>query len=572
MTWQTEYQHWLNFEGLDPSLKAELVTLSESELEEAFGTKLSFGTAGMRGILGPGINRMNIYTVRQASEGLAQLILSQGEKAKQSGVVIAYDSRHMSPEFAMETAKVLAHHEIKAYVYESLRPTPVLSFAVRHLSASAGVMITASHNPSEYNGYKVYGADGGQMPPVDSDRLTRFVREVEDPLTVQVINSVDVIENPLIEMIGDQVDQAYLTEVSTVTINHDLISEFQDKIKLVFTPLHGTGFYLGEKALKQAGFQNLHIVEAQKAPDGDFPTVKSPNPESEEAFDLAKELAKEVKADIILATDPDADRLGAMVLNEQGDYQLLTGNQIACLMLDYLLNALVSSHQLPGNGVAIKSMVSTDLAKYIAESYGIELLEVLTGFKFIAEKIKNFETSGEKTFLMGFEESYGYLIKAFTRDKDAIQALILLAELTTYHKHKGHSLGQALNNLYKKFGYFSEITHSIVFPGITGSQKMTQLMESIRKHPITKLNQREVVQWIDYHAQTVSLSDGTTNKTELPKADALKAYLDDGSWFAMRPSGTEPKLKVYVGAKAEDHDLANRKAQVMLSEISKHFE
>ncbi len=571
MTWQQTYEQWLAFQKMDESLEQQLRQLSEEESQEAFGQRLSFGTAGMRGVLGPGINRMNIYTVRQATEGLAQLIKSQGPEAEKKGVVIAYDSRHMSPEFAMEAAKVLANHHIKAYVYESLRPTPVLSFAVRHLAASAGIMITASHNPSEYNGYKVYGSDGGQMPPEDSDRLTEFVNGVDNPLTVGVANQADALATQLIEFIGDEVDQAYLKEIQTVTVNPKLIESMQDKIKIVYTPLHGTGLYLGEKALKQAGFEQIYLVEEQVKPDGDFPTVSSPNPESIEAFAYAEKLATLVEADIILATDPDADRLGAMVLNAEGNYQLLTGNQIASLMLDYLLKALDEANQLPKNGVVIKSMVSTDLVNHLMAAYSLETIEVLTGFKFIAEKIKEYEQTQEKTFLLGFEESYGYLIKPFTRDKDAIQALVLLAELTAYYKDKGKTLGQALNDLYQSYDYFTEITHAVVFPGISGAIQMKELMVSVREHPKDHLGDNPIVQWIDYNQQVMKTLDGNLVPLKLPKANALKYHLADGSWFAIRPSGTEPKLKLYVGAKGKTERDSKNKASMMIDHLQSWF-
>lgn len=568
MEWRETYELWQNFEGLDAILKEELANNKDEELlKDAFGASLSFGTAGMRGVLGAGPNRMNIYTVRQATEGLATLIEQSGEEAKRRGVAIAYDSRHYSPEFAMEAAMVLGKHNIKSYVYESLRPTPVLSFAVRHLNAFAGIMITASHNPAEYNGYKVYGADGGQMPPEDADNLTKFVRAVENPLTVEVGDKTELLGNGTIDIIGDRVDEAYLEEIKAVTVDQALVNEMSDKVNIVFTPLHGTGMYLGMKALEQAGFKSVHVVEEQAKADGDFPTVASPNPESEEAFDLAEQLARSVEADILLATDPDADRLGAMIRTASGDYQLLTGNQIASIMLDYILNARQAQGDLPANGVAIKSMVSTNLADAIVQSYGLEMVEVLTGFKFIAEKIQQYEETGAHTFLMGFEESYGYLIKPFVRDKDAIQALVVLAELTAYHKKHGRTLGDALQAMYDKYGYFYEKTISLSFPGLSGAEQMKQIMHTIRTEGIADMGGLKVETAADYLAGSLTYADGKESKLTYPSSDALKYVLEDGSWVAFRPSGTEPKIKLYLGVQGESQAEVEAKATKIEADI-----
>ncbi|MDO4775573.1 MAG: phospho-sugar mutase, partial [Aerococcaceae bacterium] len=529
MFWRETLEQWQTFEALDDTLKQELLAIEDEEvLKDAFGGQLSFGTAGMRGVLGVGPNRMNIYTIRQATEGLAQLILSQGEEAARRGVAIAYDSRHYSPEFAMEAALVLGKHGIKSYVYESLRPTPTLSFAVRHLKAAAGIMITASHNPSQYNGYKVYGADGGQMPPEDADNLTKFVRAVKNPLTVEIGDKTELLGSGMIEIIGDNVDRAYLAEMKSVTINPELVAEMANQVNIVFSPLHGTGMYLGLKALNQAGFETIHVVEEQAKADGDFPTVSSPNPESSAVFDMAEQLGRKVHADILLATDPDADRLGAKVLTSKGDYQLLTGNQIAVLMLEYILNARQSLGQLPSNSVAVKSIVSTDLADALMAGYGLEMVEVLTGFKFIAEKIQQYEETGAHTFLMGFEESYGYLIKPFARDKDAIQALVVLAELTAFHKKAGRTLADALEEIYAKYGYFYEKTISIDFPGIAGQAKMAEIMESIRTEGVSSFGGLKVTKAADYLNGTLTLDDGNLLPLSYPVSDALKYTLEDG--------------------------------------------
>lgn len=569
MFWRETLEQWQTFEALDDTLKQELLAIEDEEvLKDAFGGQLSFGTAGMRGVLGVGPNRMNIYTIRQATEGLAQLILSQGEEAARRGVAIAYDSRHYSPEFAMEAALVLGKHGIKSYVYESLRPTPTLSFAVRHLKAAAGIMITASHNPSQYNGYKVYGADGGQMPPEDADNLTKFVRAVENPLTVEIGDKTELLGSGMIEIIGDNVDRAYLAEMKSVTINPELVAEMANQVNIVFSPLHGTGMYLGLKALNQAGFETIHVVEEQAKADGDFPTVSSPNPESSAVFDMAEQLGRKVHADILLATDPDADRLGAKVLTSKGDYQLLTGNQIAVLMLEYILNARKSLGQLPSNSVAVKSIVSTDLADALMAGYGLEMVEVLTGFKFIAEKIQQYEETGAHTFLMGFEESYGYLIKPFARDKDAIQALVVLAELTAFHKKAGRTLADALEEIYAKYGYFYEKTISIDFPGIAGQAKMTEIMESIRTEGVSSFGGLKVVKAADYLNGMLTFGDGKRVPLTYPVSDALKYTLEDGSWVAFRPSGTEPKIKLYLGTCGHSHQEVVEKAAGISSDIA----
>lgn len=560
MEWRETYDHWKNAESLDQTVQAALEDQTEEELRDAFGGFLSFGTAGMRGVIGAGPNRMNVYTVRQATEGLAKLIEEAGSEAMERGVAIAYDSRHFSSEFAMEAALVLGKHGIKVYVFESLRPTPTLSFTVRYLNAYAGIMITASHNPAEYNGYKVYGEDGGQMPPEEADKLTSFVRQIEDPLAVEIGNKTELLGSGQIEIIGDRVDQAYLEQMRSVTINPELIHSMAEEVKIVFTPLHGTGMYLGMKALEQAGFTHVHVVEEQAKADGAFPTVTSPNPESPAAFDLAEQLGRSIEADILLATDPDADRLGAMIRTAEGSYQLLTGNQIASLMLDYILQALQSKGQLPSNGVVVKSMVSTNLADRICDDYEVEMVEVLTGFKFIAEKIKQYEESGSHQFLMGFEESFGYLIKPFARDKDAIQALVVLAELTAYHKKQGHTLGDALNQIYQKYGYFFEKTISVSYPGLEGQIQMKTIMEMIRQQEIEEFAGIKVIERIDYLSGKLVYEDGRETQLTYPKSDALKFVLEDQSWIALRPSGTEPKIKLYIGASGNNQQEVEEKA------------
>lgn len=564
------FETWNGCQTLPENLQADMRALAEDadKKYDAFYQPLEFGTAGMRGILGAGINRMNIYTVRQATEGLSQLILEKGEEAKERGVVIAYDSRHQSPDFALETARVLAHHGIKAYVFESLRPTPTLSFAVRELNCIAGVMITASHNPAAYNGYKIYGEDGGQMPPQDADAVTRFVRAVENPLELEVADE----QHELIETIGEKLDARYLEEMSRVTINHELVASVGKDLKLVYTPLHGTGKMLGERALKQAGFDSFVIVPEQAEGDPDFSTVKSPNPEEYSAFEYAIRLGKEEEADLLLATDPDADRLGAAVRMPDGEYTILTGNQIAAIMLHYILTAHRDAQTLPQNGVALKSIVSSEMATAIAKDFDIEMVDVLTGFKFIAEKIKEYEATGEKTFLFGFEESYGYLIQDFARDKDAIQALVLLAEIAAYYKAENKTMYDALQELFETYGYFIEETISVTMDGAEGSEKIKALMRDTRAEGIQSFGGKKVVVTQDFQSQKATTSEGQVSDITLPQANVLKYLLEDGSWVAIRPSGTEPKIKFYIGVQGEERDVAQAKLDDIKADIQRLVE
>lgn len=550
MSWKEIYQNWKNHSSLEAAVLDDLQKNEKnaSVLEDAFHAPLEFGTAGMRGIIGAGINRMNVYTVRQATEGLARFIETQGEDAKKRGVAIAYDSRHMSPEFSMEAAKTLGAHGIKAYVFESLRPTPELSFAVRHLRAVAGIMITASHNPSEYNGYKVYGEDGGQLPPKEAGELTDHVRSVEDILGIDIANEEDLKASGLLKMIGKSVDKEYLEYMKSVTIDSELIGRIANDLKIVFTPLHGTGRMLGEKALYNAGFRNVELVPDQAEPDPDFSTVESPNPEDPAAFEKAIELGREVDADILIATDPDADRLGMAVKTSKGHYELLTGNQIASLMLNYLLEAHRKKGTLPSNSIVLKSLVSTEMTTAIADKYGVPTENVLTGFKFIAEKIKQYEKTKSNTFMFGFEESYGYLLQPFVRDKDAIQALVFAGEMAGYYKEQGFSCFDALQELYHEHGHFKEKTISIKMEGIEGAQKIKELMKRLREETPERFGDIKVESAEDYLLGKWTNSDGQVGEIDLPKADVLKYKLIDQSWIAARPSGTEPKIKFYIAA------------------------
>ncbi len=561
MSWKDTYEIWKKDANLEPGLKKELAGLAKNDesLEDAFYAPLEFGTAGMRGILGVGINRMNIYTVRQATEGLASFMDTLGPSVKKRGVAISYDSRHHSQEFAYESARVLGAHGITALVFESLRPTPELSFTVRHLHTYAGIMITASHNPKEYNGYKIYGEDGAQMPPKESDLITKYIRQADDLFAIKVADKDKLKADGKLRIIGDKVDQAYLAEVKKVTIDHELVAKEGKTLKLIFSPLHGTGAMLGEKALKQAGFANFTMVPEQAIADGDFPTVKKPNPEDAAAFDLSIKLGKKQNADLLIAIDPDSDRLGAAVRQPDGDYQLLTGNQIAALMLNYILIAREKAGTLPENAAAVKSIVSSEFATKIAEKHHTEMINVLTGFKFIAEKIKEFQKTGDHTFMFGFEESYGYLIKPFVRDKDAIQSLVLLAEVAAFYKEQDKNLYNGLQDLFKEYGYYAEKTISQTFGGIEGATEIKNLMAKFRNETPEKFAGYSVIAVEDFAEDQKKYADGTIETIDLPKADVLKYLLEDETWIAIRPSGTEPKIKFYIGTQAKTQDKAEEK-------------
>ena len=568
MTYQENYQKWVDFADLPDYLRQDLENMDEKTKEDAFYTNLEFGTAGMRGLIGAGTNRINIYVVRQATEGLARLIESKGGNEKERGVAIAYDSRHFSPEFAFESAAVLAKHGIKSYVFESLRPTPELSFAVRHLNCFAGIMITASHNPAPFNGYKVYGEDGGQMPPHDADALTTYIRAIENPFAVEVADVEAEKASGLIEVIGEAVDAEYLKEVKDVNINPALIEEFGKDMKIVYTPLHGTGEMLARRALAQAGFDSVQVVEAQATADPDFSTVKSPNPESQAAFALAEELGRQVGADVLVATDPDADRVGVEVLQKDGSYLNLSGNQIGAIMAKYILEAHKNAGTLPENAALCKSIVSTDLVTKIAESYGATMFNVLTGFKFIAEKIQEFEEKHNHTYMMGFEESFGYLIKPFVRDKDAIQAVLVVAELAAYYRSRGLTLADGIEEIYKEYGYYAEKTISVTLSGVDGAEQIKAIMAKFRNNAPKEWNATTITVVEDFKAQTATASDGTVTNLTTPPSDVLKYTLDDGSWIAVRPSGTEPKIKFYIAVVGETNEDSQAKIANIEAEIN----
>ena len=568
MTYQDNFKKWLDYAELPDYLREDLNSMDEKTKEDAFYTNLEFGTAGMRGLIGAGTNRINIYVVRQATEGLARLIEEKGDEFKKRGVAIAYDSRHFSPEFAFESAAVLAKHGIKSYVFESLRPTPELSFAVRHLETFAGIMITASHNPAPFNGYKVYGEDGGQMPPHDADALTDYIRAIENPFAIEVADVEAEKASGLIEVIGDAIDAEYLKEVKDVNINQKLIDEYGKDMKIVYTPLHGTGEMLARRALAQAGFDSVEVVEAQAVADPDFSTVKSPNPESQAAFALAEELGRKVGADVLVATDPDADRVGVEVLQKDGSYLNLSGNQIGAIMAKYILEAHKSAGTLPANAALCKSIVSTDLVTKIAESYGATMFNVLTGFKFIAEKIQEFEEKHNHTYMMGFEESFGYLIKPFVRDKDAIQAVLVVAELAAYYRSRGLTLADGIEEIYKEYGYFAEKTISVTLSGVDGAEQIKSIMAKFRDNGPKEFNATAISVTEDFKAQTSTAADGTVTALTTPPSDVLKYTLDDGSWIAVRPSGTEPKIKFYIAVVGDSNEDAQAKIAAIEAEIN----
>lgn len=567
MTYIENYQKWLNNPSLPEYLHKELLEMDEKTKEDAFYSHLEFGTAGMRGYIGAGTNRINVFVVRQATEGLAKLIESKGDQAKANGVAIAYDSRHFSPEFAFESAQVLAAHGIKSYVFESLRPTPELSFAVRHLGAFAGIMVTASHNPAPFNGYKVYGSDGGQMPPADADALTTYIRAIEDPFSITLADLEEAKSSGLIEVIGEAIDSEYLKLVKDVTINQELINQYGKDMKIVYTPLHGTGEMLTRRALAQAGFESVEVVESQAKPDPGFSTVKSPNPESQEAFALAEELGRQVNADVLVATDPDADRLGVEIRQADGSYWNLSGNQIGALIAKYILEAHKQAGTLPSNPALAKSIVSTELVTKIAESYGATMFNVLTGFKFIAEKIQEFEEKHNHTYMFGFEESFGYLIKPFVRDKDAIQAVLIVAEIAAYYRSRGLTLADGIAEIYKEYGYFAEKTISITLSGVDGAAEIKKIMDKFRQNAPKQFNHTDIILTEDFLEQTAKSQTETTVLTT-PPSNVLKYTLADDSWFAVRPSGTEPKIKFYIATVGQSLEDAQQKMTAIEAEIN----
>lgn len=570
MDWKQQFNRWIESADLDLELKEQLLEMNEDEQlkEECFYKNLEFGTGGMRGELGPGTNRMNVYTIRKAAEGLARYIESFGEVAKEKGVVIAYDNRHKSERFALESALTLGNHGIKTYVFKQLRPTPELSFAVRELEAFSGIVITASHNPPEYNGFKVYGEDGAQLTPGPAKELVNRVNEVENELDIKVANKDELISNNLLVMIQEDIDTAYVEKLKSVIVNEEVVENFGSDVKIVFTPLHGTATVPAQEALKTVGFTNVHIVEEQAVPDPNFSTVASPNPEEHAAFELAIEYGKKLDADVLIATDPDADRVGLAVKDETGEYVVLTGNQTGALMLEYILGQKQAKGTLPNNGAVIKTIVTSELGKVIAKEYGCTSLDTLTGFKFIGEKIKEFEQTGEKTFLFGYEESYGYLIKDFARDKDAIQAVVLAAELAAFYKSKGQTLYQGLINVFEKYGFYLEGLQSITLKGKSGIETMNKIISSFRENPPLEVAGMKVNVIEDYQTQQrVFIEEDRSEEIMLPTSNVLKYRLDADSWVCLRPSGTEPKIKFYFGTTSNSLEQSQQLLEALKNDL-----
>lgn len=572
MDYIESYKYWLESDYFDEETKAELRAIENNpkEIEERFYKDLEFGTGGLRGIIGAGTNRMNKYTVRKASQGFANYIIKKGKEAKDKGIVIAFDSRYKSPEFALEAAKVFAGNEIKAYLFEELRPTPELSFAVRFLNAAGGIVVTASHNPKEYNGYKAYGEDGAQLSPEESDKVIDEVKKLTDITKVNLADEDKAKREGLIKIIGKEMDDEYINRLKTLSINTDIINSVSNKVKIVYTPLHGTGNKPVRRVLKETGFKHVFVVKEQEMPDPSFSTVKAPNPEDKNAFKIAIDLARKEDADLIIATDPDCDRVGIMVKNKNDEYVDFTGNQIGCLLMEYILSQKKSKGELPANGFVVKTIVSTELAKVIAKHHGIEMIEVLTGFKFIGEKIKELDECGNKRFLFGFEESYGYLAGTFARDKDAVVASMLIAEMTAYYKSKGITLYDALQDMFEEYGYSMEDTVSFTLEGKDGQERIRSTMNRLRELQPGEFGGHKVKAIRDYLKQEkYNVSTDTKEELSLPSSNVLYYELGDESWFCIRPSGTEPKIKIYFGVSDKTleesrYKLENLKENVLM--------
>ena len=565
MDYKEIYNQWLKNPYFDEATKEELKAIKddENEIKERFYMDLEFGTAGLRGIIGAGTNRMNIYVVRRATQGLANYIAKVDKKSQ--GVAIAYDSRHMSPEFAQEAALCLAANGIKAYIFETLRPTPELSFAVRHLGCVAGINVTASHNPPEYNGYKVYWEDGAQITPPHDSGIMGEVKAISDWNTVKTMDKKDAVKAGLFEVIGQAVDDAYMAELKKQIIHMDAIQAEGRNLKIVYTPLHGTGNIPARRILKELGFENVYVVPEQELPNGDFPTVSYPNPEAAEAFELGLKLAKEVDADIVLATDPDADRLGVRVKDKNGEYHDLTGNMSGCLLANYELSQRKAVNgSLPEDGALVKTIVTTNLADAIAKGYNVNLIEVLTGFKYIGQQILGFENSGKGTYLFGFEESYGCLIGTYARDKDAIVATMALCEAAAYYKTQGKTLWDAMIDMYEEFGYYKDAIQAVTMKGIEGLQKIQEIMTTLRQNPPAEFAGHKVTAVRDYKLDEITdLATGEKKPTGLPNSNVLYYELTDDAWVCVRPSGTEPKVKFYYGVKGTSLADADEKSDAM---------
>lgn len=558
MNWKEEYQKWLQFADLKQEHHDQLKALGEdsSELEDCFYTHLDFGTGGMRGKIGTGPNRMNVYTIRRAAEGLAQYIVSNGENAKRQGVAIAYDSRHKSFAFAMETAKTLGFHGIQTYVFEDIRTTPELSFAIRHLNTFSGVVITASHNPSIYNGFKVYGSDGAQYANEEADQIVASVNNIEDELQIPVQNEADLKQSGMLKMIGEAVDDAYQAQLQSIILDADMLQQTANKLRIIYTPLHGTGDAPVRRALASTGFTQVQTVKEQALPDGDFPTVEFPNPEEASAFALAIDEGKKSDADILLATDPDADRVGVAV-KDNDTYQLLTGNQIGAVLLHYITSTRHRKHTLPKNAVMLKTIVTSELGKDIANAHGIESMDVLTGFKYISAKIKAFEQDASHNFLFGYEESHGYLISDFVRDKDAVQTCLLLSEAAAYYQSINKSILDILEDLHLEYGYYHEDLVSLTLEGKQGNEQIEHILTDFRNNAPEEIAGKKIVVTEDYlERKSIHHQTNQSEKITLPTSNVLKYKLQNGAWFCLRPSGTEPKIKIYFGVKENTREAS----------------
>ncbi len=567
MAYKEKYNLWLNSKDINEEIKEELRSVTdEKEIEDRFYKDLDFGTGGLRGVIGAGTNRMNVHTVSKATQGFANYLNNSFENPS---IAIAYDSRNMSKEFAESAALTLCANNIKVYLFESLRPTPMLSYTVRHLECKGGIVITASHNPKIYNGYKVYDEFGGQVTDEKANIIINEVNNISDFNQIKLVSKDEAINKGLLVYIGEEVDKAYIEEVKSLTIRKDLVATKAKDLKVIYTPIHGSGNMPVRRVLKELGYENVEVVKEQEMPDGNFPTAPYPNPEDPKVFRLALEMAKESNPDIIFGTDPDADRIGVVVKDSNGEYQVLTGNQTGLLLSNYILSALKEENRLPENGVIVKTIVTSEGVKEIAKAYNIEVMDVLTGFKYIGEKIREFGEAGDRKYLFGFEESYGYLAGEFVRDKDAVIASMLIAEMTLYYKEKGMSLYDALIDLYKEFGFFKEDLISIELKGKEGQEKIAQCIDSLRNSSLTDVDGVKVNTKLDYRlSKEEDLVNNTEKEINLPKSNVLKFILDNGSWFVVRPSGTEPKMKIYLAIKGtglEDsaEKIASFKERVM---------
>ena len=565
--YREKYNEWISSSTISEEVKEELRAIKdEKEREDRFYKELEFGTGGLRGIIGAGTNRMNVYTVGKATQGFADFINDtyKGEKA----IAIAYDSRNMSKEFAKAAALTLCANDIKVYLYESLRPTPMLSFAVRHLKCKAGIVITASHNPKEYNGYKAYGEDGCQLTDEPAKEVIGYVNRVEDYSKIKTMSEEEALEKGLLVYIGEDVDKAYIESLKSLTIREELVKDHAKDLKIVYTPIHGSGNVPVRRVLSELGYENVLVVKEQELPNGNFPTAPYPNPENPDVFKIAMEMANKVNADVIFGTDPDCDRIGVVVKDNKGEFRVLTGNQTGMLLVNYVLGSLKELNKLPKNGVVIKTIVTTESVRKMAEAYGVKLIDVLTGFKYIGEKIREFEETGSNEYLIGFEESYGYLFGTFSRDKDAVVASMLIAEMTLYYKKQGKTLYDALVEIYEQYGYFKESLVSVELKGKEGQEKIGRCLDLLRADEITEVNGVKVVKSFDYKSSTEKdLIANTTSKINLPKSNVLKYILEDDSWFVVRPSGTEPKMKVYLAVKGNSLEDADKQTERFKSSV-----